>query len=204
MDEIVRQAMSKWPNVPHCFGWLRLDGRGGWRMRDERAQQLDLAGEPIRHPALLAFIERNYGHDDRGRWYFQNGPQRVYVDIEWMPRILRTQPAAQGKTALQLHTGEAFGAAEAAWMDEQGRLYLRAGDHLAGVDDRDLAQLLPALQAAPLAGNGTEEEALLRWLEGDDRISVQFCPGAQALPLQRVSAADIAQRFGFVARPLQD
>nr|WP_198982972.1 DUF2946 family protein [Herbaspirillum sp. ASV7] len=201
MDEIVHQAMRKWPDVPHCFGWLRLDGRGAWRMRDERAQQLDLAGEPIRHPALLAFIARNYGQDEQGRWYFQNGPQRVYVDIEWMPRILRTQPAAHGGVALQLHTGEAFGAADAAWMDEQGRLYLRAGDHLAGVDDRDLAHLLPALQVASVAG--TEEEALLRWLEGDDRISVQFCTGAQALPLQRISAADIAQRFGFVACPRQ-
>ena len=25
MDEIVKQAMAKWPNVPHCYGWLGLD-----------------------------------------------------------------------------------------------------------------------------------------------------------------------------------
>lgn len=27
MDDIVRQAMAKWPNVPNCFGWLALDRR---------------------------------------------------------------------------------------------------------------------------------------------------------------------------------
>lgn len=199
MDEIVRQAMSKWPNVPHCFGWLRLDARGSWRMRDERAQQLGLAGEPIRHPALLAFIERNYGHDEQGRWYFQNGPQRVYVDIEWMPLILRTQAVQGGLPPLQLHSGEAFGAIEAAWMDEQGRLYLRAGERVAGVDDRDLAQLLPALQSA----GRHDEEALLRWLEGDDGIALNYCAGARDLPLQRVLAADITRQFGFVALPRQ-
>ena len=38
MDDIVKQAMLKWPNVPHCFGWLGLDARGNWYMRDDRAQ----------------------------------------------------------------------------------------------------------------------------------------------------------------------
>ena len=38
MDDIVRQAMAKWPNVPHCYGWLGLDARGGWYMRDDRVQ----------------------------------------------------------------------------------------------------------------------------------------------------------------------
>ena len=30
MDDIVKQAMAKWPNVPHCYGWLGLDARGNW------------------------------------------------------------------------------------------------------------------------------------------------------------------------------
>jgi hypothetical protein len=28
MDDIVKAALLKWPNVPHCTGWLALDGRG--------------------------------------------------------------------------------------------------------------------------------------------------------------------------------
>ena len=82
MDDSVKQAMAKWPNVPHCYGWLALDARGGWRMRDEAAQQSGQAGERITNQALLGFINRNYACDDDGRWYFQNGPQRVYVDLE--------------------------------------------------------------------------------------------------------------------------
>ena len=34
MDEIVKKAMAKWPNVPACSGWLGLDARGQWYMRD--------------------------------------------------------------------------------------------------------------------------------------------------------------------------
>ena len=60
MDEIVKQAMAKWPNVPHCYGWLALDARGAWRMRDEQAQALHLPGDKIAHAALLGFINRNY------------------------------------------------------------------------------------------------------------------------------------------------
>ena len=38
MDELVKQSLTKWPNVPHCYGWLALDARGAFRMRDEVAQ----------------------------------------------------------------------------------------------------------------------------------------------------------------------
>lgn len=200
MDEIVRQAMAKWPNVPDCFGWLRLDARGGWRMRDERAQQLDLPGERISHPALLAFIERNYAHDELGRWYFQNGPQRVYVDLELAPYIVRTQPqAGDEKPQLVLHTGEIVAQVDAAWLDEHGRLYLSDGERFGGVDDRDMAQLLPAL----LADGRADEEALLRWMEGDDSVEIRLARAAQAIALQRVRRAELAGRFGFVAAPRQ-
>ena len=30
MDDIVKAALKKWPNVPHCYGWLALDARGDW------------------------------------------------------------------------------------------------------------------------------------------------------------------------------
>ena len=38
MDDIVKQAMAKWPNVPACAGWLGLGARGDWYLRDEAAQ----------------------------------------------------------------------------------------------------------------------------------------------------------------------
>ena len=72
MDAVVTQALAKWPNVPHCYGWLALDARGNWRMRNEAAQAQQLPGDKIVHPALIGFIQRNYSCDAQGRYYFQN------------------------------------------------------------------------------------------------------------------------------------
>ena len=99
MDDIVRQAMAKWPNVPDCYGWLGLDTRGNWYMRDDRAQSLGpfaggvagAKGSLLQHDKLIAFINRNYLADEQGRWFFQNGPQRVYVELAATPWIWRVQ-----------------------------------------------------------------------------------------------------------------
>ena len=99
MDDIVRQAMAKWPNVPHCYGWLALDARGAWRMRDERAQHLGLPGDKLVNAALVGFINRNYARDERGCWYFQNGPQRVYLQLEATPFVARNESAGAPKRA---------------------------------------------------------------------------------------------------------
>ncbi len=62
MDDIVKQAMAKWPNVPDCFGWLGLDARGDWYMRDDRVQALGDSkhskGAPLQHDKLIEFIRR--------------------------------------------------------------------------------------------------------------------------------------------------
>jgi len=42
MDEIVDAALKKWPNVPHCYGWLGLDARGAWYLH---AFSLDAGAE---------------------------------------------------------------------------------------------------------------------------------------------------------------
>ncbi len=78
MDEIVKQAMAKWPHVPHCYGWLGLDARGDWYLRDAATQAAgpfaQAKGERIEHEKLRAFINRNYSVDACGCWFFQNGP----------------------------------------------------------------------------------------------------------------------------------
>ena len=64
MDEIVRAAMAKWPTVPHCHGWLGLDARGDWYLRDDAVQAAgpfpQAKGSRIEHAGLRAFIARNY------------------------------------------------------------------------------------------------------------------------------------------------
>ena len=132
MDDIVKAALAKWPNVPHCHGWLGLDARGDWYMRDDRCQRSGpFASEPgdalpaakgsrLLHDKLIAFIGRNYLVDAEGQWFFQNGPQRVYVELEATPWIWRLQPDG----AVQAHTGAAAGEVKRCLLDEQGRLYL--------------------------------------------------------------------------------
>jgi len=127
MDDIVKAAMAKWPSVPHCHGWLALDARGDWYMRDDRAQAAgpfpQVKGSVIRHDKLREFIARNYEADAAGAWFFQNGPQRVYVTLEAAPWTWRLQADARGGLAIHAHTGlEA--AFRAAWLDEAGRLFL--------------------------------------------------------------------------------
>ena len=89
MDAIVEAALKKWPNVPHCYGWLALDARGDWYMRDDRTQAAgpfqNIKGSRIDLEKLRVFIGRNYGADVMGSWFFQNGPQRVYVELEAAP-----------------------------------------------------------------------------------------------------------------------
>ncbi|MCM0044236.1 MAG: DUF2946 family protein [Burkholderiaceae bacterium] len=198
MDEIVRQAMTKWPNVPHCYGWLALDARGAFRMRDEAAQAAGAAGDVIRHPALLSFIYRNYLRDERSAWYFQNGPQRVYVELEATPFVARTDPG-QGFVT---HDGAPFAPIEAGWITRDGRLLLEGAGKVAMVDDRDLAECLPLLRRD---GQALDDARLLDWLEAmQEELQLQL--DGSRVAVRPLRAASPGEQFGFVASPasLQD
>jgi hypothetical protein len=127
MDDIVKQALKKWPNVPHCYGWLALDARGDWYLRDDQAQAAgpfpQAKGSRIENEKLREFIERNYMRDPAGCWYFQNGPQRVYVELEAAPWVWRLHAGTASAPAIVSHTGLAA-QFRSAWLDEAGRLYI--------------------------------------------------------------------------------
>jgi len=196
MDDIVKQALAKWPNVPHCYGWLGLDARGVWRMRDARAQSLNLPGDKIAHAALNGFIARNYARDERGCWFFQNGPQRVYVRLEATPYVARSDP----QHGFVLHTGVALGAPEAAFLCDDGALILQRGEVVAQLDDRDLAPVLGALE---VDGRAATDDDLLAWLDGGAGQLTLRVAGA-ALAVQRLRHDSRAAHFGFVAEPVAD
>lgn len=193
MDEIVRQAMNKWPSVPHCYGWLALDARGAFRMRDDAAQTAHAAGDVIRHAALLAFIHRNYLHDERGAWYFQNGPQRVFVELETTPFIARTDPVH----GFVFHDGQPLYEITQAWITEEGRLILKSGDKIAMLDDRDMAQCIPLLRRN---NQLIDDTVLLDILEGTQE-DLQLFTGDRSIPLQLIHTSEIEKKLGFVAHP---
>jgi Protein of unknown function (DUF2946) len=133
MDSVVARAMAKWPNVPAVYGWLALDRRGNWLIKNER----------ITNAALREFIARNYEAEADGRWYFQNGPQRVYVTLAYTPLVVHYE----GEQLID-HCGRAF-AARAAYLDDEGSVLMADDRGIALLDDRDLGRFAdtePSLQ----------------------------------------------------------
>jgi hypothetical protein len=137
MDDLVKQAMAKWPNVPDCYGWLGLDARGDWYMRDDQTQAAgsfeQSKGSRLHHDKLIEFIGRNYEADERGCWYFQNGPQRVFVELMHTPWVWRIH----NDGSVTSHTGEAAAVVQA-YVDEQGRVYLQTSMGLGLVHTQDV------------------------------------------------------------------
>jgi len=173
MDDIVRQAIAKWPNVPHCYGWLGLDARGNWYLRDDATQAAGpfAAGHPqskgslLQHEKLLAFIARNYEADADGQWFFQNGPQCVYVELEATPWIWRIAP----DHTVASHTGKPA-RVQRCFVDEAGRVYLET--------DRGFG--LVHTQDVPIAADAIESGL---WVPHE------------------LQAADMPARFAYVTSP---
>src|SRR3954452_3947314 len=129
MDEAVIRSMLKRPDVPSVYGWLALDRRGDWLIK--------AAGGSfgrITNTAVADFIGRNYAADDAGRWYFQNGPQRVFVSLDYTPWVWRLDGAAE---RLVSHTGAEAGSLRAAFADDAGALLLQTALGIGVVSDRD-------------------------------------------------------------------
>jgi len=197
MDENVKKAMEKWPNVPDCYGWLMLDARGAWHMRDEHAQNANTHGDKIEHEALLVFINRNYACDEKGQWFFQNGPQRVFVNLEATPYIARTDATKK----FQLHTGETLARIDAAWFTDNGQLLLQTGERIAQVDDRDLMQVLPSLKVDSVS---MDDARLLKWVagKGDEILSLVYYD--QSIEVGRIATDRVTRQFNFVREPRQE
>jgi hypothetical protein len=153
MDDIVKAALLKWPHVPHCHGWLALDARGDWYMRDEQAQAAGpfplVKGSRVVHDKLREFIHRNYLPDAHGAWFFQNGPQRVYVQLELAPLVLRVWPAS-GMTGprLETHTGRPaqLVSPQSVWISEEGHVLIETDQGPAVVHPQDMLPVADAIE----------------------------------------------------------
>ncbi len=193
MDDAVLRAMAKWPHVPAVFGWLTLDRRGRWLLR----------GTPVTNEGARRFIARNYGVDDEGRAFFQNGPQRVYVDLECTPWVLRLAGGDGPVVRLETHTGAPVEAPRGAWIDEDGHLFLEFERGVGLVEERDLPALAERLRTPD--GAPADEEDIAAALQAGPGAppgtGLVLDLGTVTLPLRSIRAAELPRRFRFHPRP---
>ena len=167
-------AIAKWPNVPACYDWLSLDRRGNWRLQGER----------VTHSGLINFINRQYGVDEAGCWFVQNGPQRVFVSLAYTPWVFRRE--GEGFTS---HTGQAAGQVKTVYLDEEGNLLLDTELGIGLLDDRDLAGFIAECHPA-------DEQSFLDLMQGQP-VSISW----QNLSLQPSATVHVAKRHKFNPAP---
>jgi hypothetical protein len=185
MEDWVLRSLKRWPNVPALFGWLKLDRRGRWLIQ----------GEIISRPQIIETINRNYAADELGRWYFQNGPQRGYMELEYAPLVLRVVAGT-----LTTHTELTVTQPSAVFMDESGALLFQT-EHGPGalIDD----ELEWALQRISVAGKPMDEAQLADALAlpSGSITELELIVGNARLIVHRLDAADAPTKLGFVRVP---
>ena len=192
MDDQVLRGIARWPNVPAVYGWLALDRRGNWLLQ----------GDSIENPIVTAYIARNYERDPQGQWFFQNGPQRVFVDLEYTPLVYRALNASQQPLAIESHTGKPAAVLRGAWIDEQGALLMETEHGIGVVHDRDLDSVLPALIDAN--GSALPEDALedvMALLQDGAEAPVWLKLGEQNVKVEPIRSSEAPARFGYTAHP---
>ncbi|ULQ48065.1 DUF2946 family protein [Flagellatimonas centrodinii] len=187
MDDTVRRALARWPNVPDLYGWLSLDRRGRWRIQ----------GELISRPQILDLFDRRYQCDARGAWFIQNGPQRGFVDLEATPFILTV--AAEGGWVA--HTGQAAGMVRAVYLDDEGAVVLDTALGAGLVAESDLPSALECLvdaDGAPI--NEAALEDALRVPSGQP-TTLRWRQAGEEWAVRRIDRQDLPTALGFIQSP---
>jgi hypothetical protein len=187
MDDWVSRALQRWPNVPALFGWLGLDRRGRWLIQ----------GGTITHPRIVETINRNYAADEHGRWFFQNGPQRGYMQLESTPLILFV---AEDQTSLVTHTGQPVERITQACLDEEGALVLLTEHGPGELIGSDLSWALERMSAQRQPIDDETLAAALAMPSGST-TDITFSIASSALPLQRLNFADAPSVLKFERLP---
>lgn len=226
MDANVLAAMARWPDVPDVYGWLSLTASGQWRLHPrgdawqpgkqepDESQATDgdsmagndPAGESITSPQILQFIDRNYTCDKHGQWYFQNGPQKVYVRLDAAPYILQTVGDSAGHTLyLHTHNGLDIKTITAWTLDESGKLYAQTEHGPGLIAGRDLAIVLGHIQTLEdadiidvLESQPEPDEAIV--VKASKLGSNQNATDSTVL-FKTCAAKTIPQALGFVRYP---
>lgn len=130
-DDYLMKMMAKWPNVPEVYGWLKKNKRGEWLIK----------GQSISHRRIREFLNKNYFSDYNGNWFVQNGPQRVYVELEYAPYVVKIRDYSFIYTT----TGKEVAQVKSFILDEQGNILIFSELGLGLVFDKDLSQVVEFL-----------------------------------------------------------
>lgn len=190
MDDIVLQAMLRWPDVPAVYGWLKLDRRGRWLVKDS----------PITNSTIIEFIGRNYNHNDNGQWFFQNGPQRVFVEFEYTPYSYHVWRCTDGSIAAMTHTGLAVTSPSHCWLDNKGNVLIDCEHGIGCVESQSLAVLADTFRDKN--GNPCGDQLIDAFLETSTTAGpIQLWWNAKKLPVDVIDAEQVPRRFGFDPTP---
>lgn len=213
MDQSVLDAVKRWPDVPVVYGWLSLTARGEWKLHPLGDAQLGGAGQGISNTQILGFIGRNYASQADGAWFFQNGPQRVYVRLDAAPLILHVDPSA---CTIVTHNGITVQQISHWFCDETGQLFAHTNVGPSRVDDRDLHLIAEILRSADgrslFDWFATFEQAQEQSLQeneinmGSTRIQLsdpnkQYAALTEPAALRFIHAAEIPAALHFIANP---
>jgi hypothetical protein len=202
MDEQVLRSLIKWPNIPACFGWLALDRRGQWRMVNEFAQQNQLPGQVIQHTILNEFISRNYASDTSGRFFFQNGPQRVFISLTATPWVARIIPSEQGLRLITQCQTEIK--PSGALSDENGNIYITGTiKHSISKDSKvQQFEIKECLSVAILHDHDLDQFSELAKLHQEAcSFGGSWNWHGNSLPLDPIHSEELSKRFDFVRQP---
>lgn len=206
MDESVKRALEKWPDVPAAYGWLALNRRGDWLLQGER----------VVHRGLIEFINRHYRAEHQGStagqqaWCFQNGPQKVFVDLEYTPLVfslIRGESGIEGEPGIKLvaHTNVEVGKVTQCWIDEEGSLLLQTNLGPGLVDGRDLI-----LVESFFRGKGGAElslndlsKALDSIIAGEESGPIYFCYLGAQTKIGSINFDKVSELLGFIPHPTE-
>ena len=206
MDEQVLGAMQKWPDVPAVYGWLSLNAHGDWLLHTHGGAREGQSGEKIANAQIRHFMNRNYAANEAGEWFFQNGPQRVFVNLACAPYIVRLTDDTQ---TLITHNELPVTRISQWLLDGQGRLYMQTEHGAAMLAGRDMGLLSTRLQVMPEAGTPVAPTPLdqnhLQALQDGSTLPVSL-DGAPdwTAPMQWLESVHIPAKLGFVREPAAD
>ena len=189
MEDWVHRALARWPEVPALYGWLSLTRRGAWCIQ----------GEVITRPQIIDTLRANYAADERGCWYFQNGPQRGYVALEYAPLIVQRTEDDSG--LLSTHTGAAIRSVQTVYLDEDGALLLATEHGAALLAEADLHWALGCLQRTNGAAIADEDLLLALQQPGGSTTALRFDYLGRSHAVTRLDYGAQPAQLGFVREP---